>query len=70
MEIRIRDGDDWIEVFVDGLLFGSGHSLHPHSWRELLVKAGATVIEEEGNFCDVCSNWYEGGERCCTEEEE
>lgn len=58
MDIRIRSGDDWIEIDVEGKPWREGHSLPEGDWIELLKRAGATVIEEKGDFCDRCGGWF------------
>jgi len=47
-------GDDWVGLYVDGVLFAEGHSLHP---RDVAAACG---VELEQLSCD-CDWLYEAG---------
>ena len=72
-KVVIRDGDDWLTVEVDGQKVIDGHSAAPFHWAEVLRRVGIEVVEEEGNFCEICTEWVPNttGSMCdkCKEED-
>jgi hypothetical protein len=62
--IQINDGDDWVEVFVDGEPFplSSGHSINEHDLVRLLRSLGHTVDLRYGDFDDAGEFWEQAEE--------
>jgi hypothetical protein len=70
-KIEIRSGDDWLEVFVDGVNVHRGHSMSPYHWSEVLKRLPNVEVDmPEGNFCEDCGGWYVNPPCGCFDEEE
>jgi hypothetical protein len=53
--VTINDGDDWVEVFVDGepFLLSSGHQINHNDMANLLRSLGHSVDLRYGEFDDA-----------------
>jgi hypothetical protein len=56
-KVVIRQGDDWLNVTVDGVNVIDGHRAAPFMWAEVLQKCGVDVVQEDGGFCSWCTKW-------------
>lgn len=55
--VKILDGDDWVQVWVDEELVYEGHNVsisHDQSGVKILEAIGADVDVQFGEFCDGC----------------
>lgn len=67
-DICIKDGDDWVQSFVNDKLVFESHSFDFRHLEAIAKEACFKFTHEIGNFCFECQKWLPESENVVCED--